>query len=52
MGAAKDNKKAKDQAMAAMMKRLGIKRTVLRCPICNKEIAISAAYVHIGFHTV
>jgi hypothetical protein len=50
MGAAKDNKKAKDQAMAAMMKRLGIERTMMRCPICHVEISVRHAYVHIAFH--
>ena len=50
MGAAKDNKKAKDQAMAAMMKKLGVKRTHLRCPICNALVSVDNAYGHIGYH--
>jgi C4-type Zn-finger protein len=41
---------AKDQAMAADLKKRNVKRTTLRCPICHAEISVKNAYVHIAFH--
>lgn len=32
--------KAKNQAMAERMKRLGIRRTTGRCPVCNRIVAL------------
>lgn len=32
--------KAKNQAMAERMKRLGIRRTTARCPICYRIVSI------------
>lgn len=32
--------KQKNQAMAERMKKLGIKRTTARCPVCYKIVAI------------
>lgn len=40
--------KAKNQAMAAEMKRLGIERKVARCPVCNKVVGLNTIAQHIG----
>lgn len=40
----------KDQEMAAELKRLGVKRTTMLCPICHEVIALAIAYGHIAFH--
>jgi len=49
-GSAGPNRRAKDAAMAARLKKEGVKRTLMRCPICSKMIAVAGAYVHIAFH--
>lgn len=49
--AAKENRRAKDAAMAAMMKKQGIKRGVMLCPICHAQISLAQAYSHIAFHS-
>ncbi len=41
------NRKAKDSAMASMMKRLGIERTSANCPLCHQLIALRQLYSHI-----
>ena len=40
----------KDSAMAADLKKRGVRRTTMRCPICHAEISIAHAYGHISFH--
>lgn len=40
----------KDQEMAAELKRRGIVRTTMSCPICNALINLATAYGHIAFH--
>jgi hypothetical protein len=40
--------KAKNQAMAAEMKRLGVERKVARCPVCNKIVALNGIATHIN----
>jgi hypothetical protein len=40
----------KDQEMASELKRKGIKRLVMLCPICHTQISLSNAYGHIAFH--
>lgn len=40
----------KDQEMAAELKRRGVVRTTMRCPICSTMIALATAYGHIAFH--
>ncbi len=40
----------KDQEMAADLKKRGVKRNTMRCPICHKEIAMANSYGHIAFH--
>ena len=40
----------KDKAMAARLKREGVKRTKARCPICNKMVSLKALYNHIATH--
>lgn len=49
--AAKENRRAKDAAMASMMKKQGVVRTVLLCPICHAQISVAQAYGHIAFHS-
>lgn len=41
------NRKAKDAAMASMMKRLGIERTSANCPLCHQLISLRQLYGHI-----
>ncbi len=43
------NRKAKDAAMAAEMKRLKIERTSFRCPICYGMVSLNSAYGHIVY---
>lgn len=40
----------KDQAMAARMKAEGVKRTVARCPICSKLVAVNSLATHLAYH--
>lgn len=40
--------KEKDQAMAAMMKALGIERTSARCPVCHVLTSLRSLYMHIA----
>jgi hypothetical protein len=40
--------RAKNQAVAAMMKAQGVKRNVCRCPICHKLVGVDSLYAHIG----
>jgi hypothetical protein len=40
----------KDSEMAADLRKRKVKRTVMRCPICHKEIGLANAYGHIAFH--
>lgn len=44
------NKSAKDQEMAARMKKEGVKRHTMQCPICYKLISIDQSYAHLAFH--
>lgn len=41
------NQKAKDAAMAARMKKLGIERRSANCPICQREVSLSGMNNHI-----
>lgn len=41
-------RKAKDSAMAAMMKAQGVERTTMNCPMCHKRIGINSQYSHLG----
>lgn len=40
--------KAKNQAMAAMMKAQGIERHTANCPLCHKQVSLRNLYGHIG----
>jgi uncharacterized protein with PIN domain len=40
----------KDQAMAARLKKDGVKRDSARCPICNKVMNLKDFANHIGHH--
>lgn len=46
-GARASSQRVKDQARAADLKKRGIGRTVARCPICNRVVAINGFYGHI-----
>lgn len=48
--AASSQRREKDQAMAARLKADGVKREVLRCPICSEIVSIERAYAHIAYH--
>lgn len=37
----------KDKEMAAYMKRMGVKRTTARCPICHKLVNLGSLSNHI-----
>jgi len=39
--------RAKNQAMAAMMKAQGIERQICRCPVCHNAVAIHRLYAHL-----
>jgi recombinational DNA repair protein (RecF pathway) len=41
------NKKKKDAAMAALMKRLGIERNVCNCAICHHTVGLSYYELHL-----
>lgn len=49
--AKKQNKRAKDQAMAAAMKKDGVERKVGRCPICGGVVALNRLADHVSFHS-
>jgi hypothetical protein len=40
--------RAKNQAVAAMMKAQGIKRNVCRCPVCHKVVGVDSLYHHLA----
>jgi len=39
--------RAKNQAMAAMMKAQNIDRHICRCPVCHGTVAIHRLYAHL-----
>jgi len=41
------NKKQKDAAMAALMKKLGIERKHCNCPMCHKVVNLSSLSNHL-----
>ena len=46
-GGTAGRQRAKDSAMAAALKAVGDERTVGKCPICNRTIAVHSLYNHI-----
>jgi hypothetical protein len=40
----------KDQEMAKRLKDENVRRTVGRCPICNKLVSVGQLQVHISYH--
>jgi hypothetical protein len=42
-----DRRSVKDKEMAAMLKRLGIKRTTGKCALCNSLVSLKGMYGHI-----
>lgn len=40
--------KMKNVEMAARMKREGITRNTMRCPMCHKSVAIKSIFQHLG----
>ncbi len=43
-------RREKDQAMAAQMKRDGVRRASARCPICGRLVALAQLTQHVGLH--
>jgi hypothetical protein len=41
------NKRQKDSAMAAMMKALGVERTVCNCPLCHRLVGLNHLEGHL-----
>ncbi len=42
--------RAKNQEMAARLKKAGDKRESFRCPICNGVFSVASAYTHLAYH--
>lgn len=42
----------RDREMAARLKREKDTRTVARCPICSKVVALNQLPVHLAYHPV
>ena len=49
-GSGAGQRRNKDTAMAARMKKLGIKRTSQKCPICYQTVSLSTYGIHIAVH--
>ena len=39
----------KDQAMASMLRELGVERTSARCPICHATVHLARLYQHVSY---
>jgi len=42
-----ESQRNKDKAMAARLKKEGVKRTRARCPVCNRVVNVKGIYQHI-----